>query len=609
MKFVLASVLLTWSSTRTAIAFTSTATFISTAASTSSSSINSDFVPSSTPTSLLAFMSKRFGTALKDAAFDPSSSKLLGHQEAPSDSSTTRTRTSTIGDILETLPKGSFQFQGDPAMNIDSIAWDFQKVSPGSLYFCLENEEFQEGHIQTNGLHHWTDAVGAGANCLVCKRGSIPVKPLNIGLIEVDDPNIAMAEMSRAFHCDPLSSLTMIGITGTNGKTTTTQMVNSVLCHIGARSGTIGTIGTFFPSGEKQEASHLSNPLATELFQIGSEMRQDDTEYLTMEVTSHAMAFDRNHAIDFDIAIFTNLSQDHLDFHKTMDSYKQAKMNLFRQLGRGDKKAYSIINIDDAHGSEFVDAVDKDLRRSNKVDVLTFGIENEQADFVAKPLKMTSTSSTFDVYFKGNRLNQIQLSMPGLFNIYNALGTFAASFAMGIKNDDIAEGLASARKVVGRFETVECGADFDVYVDYAHTPDALSKIIQEIRSLTDKRIITVFGCGGDRDSSKRGEMGRIACELSDVSVVTADNPRTESPDQIILDILDGIPANMRNNVKVKSDRRDAIYEALKTANTGDAVLIAGKGHETYQIIEHTTYPFSDGDVVQDFMKITASAAC
>ncbi len=505
----------------------------------------------------------------------------------------------TIGEILDSLPAGSFQLEGDPGKKVRSITWDYKKVAANTLYFCLENEEFQEGHICTNALDYWEEAVAAGAVCLVARRNTITSKPENVVLVEVDDLNPAMAEMARAFYGDPLAAMKVIGITGTNGKTTTSQMLDSIFGHLGAKTGVIGTIGIFYPSG-KQDASHLSNPMSTELFQIGQQMAREDVEYLTMEVTSHAMAFERNHAIDYDIAIFTNLTQDHLDYHQTMEAYKRSKLKYFQQLGQKNKKAYGIINIDDANSTDFIEAIDQRLRVSGKAEVLTYGIRNKDADLVAYPREMTGSYSIFDIYLKGNHLSQVQLPMPGLFNIYNALSAFGAAFAMGISIELIAEGLSNARKVDGRFETVESAADFDIYVDYAHTPDSLEKILAEIRSLTKKRVVVVFGCGGDRDRSKRGEMGRIAAEMGDIIVVTSDNPRTEDPVRIIQDIVDGISAESETQTIIESDRRRAIYMALETASADDAVLIAGKGHETYQIIGHTTYPFFDRRVVHDF---------
>ncbi|MCP4756169.1 MAG: UDP-N-acetylmuramoyl-L-alanyl-D-glutamate--2,6-diaminopimelate ligase [Proteobacteria bacterium] len=509
--------------------------------------------------------------------------------------------TVTIESLLTSLPENEYRFQGDPRREIRAVTWDYQKIVEGAMYFCLEDEEFQEHHIFGNSLKYWKDAVGSGAVCLVAGKGKITKCPPQVSLLEVENVNQSMAQLSRAFYGDPLSGMKIVGITGTNGKTTTSQMLDSIFLQTGKQTGVIGTIGVFYPSG-KQEASHLSNPMATELFAMGSRMREEQVEFLTMEVTSHGMAFDRNHAIDFDIGIFTNLTQDHLDYHGTIEAYKKSKLKHFERLGHGEKKAYGIVNIDDATGQEFIDVIDKHLRVKGKAEVLTFGIRNKDADLVVYPKRMTGGFSEFDVFMRGNHLSRVKLPMPGLFNIYNAMAAFGAAFALGISIERIVDGLESVMKVDGRFEKVDCEANFDIYVDYAHTPDSLSKILQEIRGLTKKRVIVVFGCGGDRDRTKRPEMGGIAAEIADICIVTSDNPRTEDPESIIRDIVSGIPEDTKTHTIEEVDRKQAIHLAMETASFDDSVLIAGKGHETYQIIGRKTYPFFDRKVVQEYFQ-------
>ena len=508
-------------------------------------------------------------------------------------------RITTVDHLLTALPKNSYNFQGNKEQRITSVAWDYKKVQNGSLYFCLEDEEFQESYIKSDSFDHWTDAVLAGAACLLAKKGKIVQLPAGVSLIEVESVNLAMAFLARTFYGNPLSKMKIVGITGTNGKTTTAQLLDSIFLHAGYVTGVIGTIGVFYPSG-KEDASHLSNPMAPELFKIGSQMRLENVDSLIMEVTSHGMAFDRNVAIDFDIAIFTNLAQDHLDYHITFENYKNEKLKHFKYLGGLSKKAYGIVNFDDVTGSEFIDAVDKKRLVSGKVDILTYGIRNKDADLVAYPKRMTGSNSEFDVFLRGNHLCMVHLPMPGLFNIYNSLAAFGAAFALEIGINQIAEGLQKARQPDGRFEKVTCPDDFDVYLDYAHTPDALAKILEEIRFISRKRIIVVFGCGGDRDRSKRAEMGRIASEIADAYIITSDNPRTEDPDKIIRDIVAGISEDRQPNMTIETDRKKAIHVALETAAPGDAVLIAGKGHETYQIISNTVHAFSDRKVVQEY---------
>lgn len=503
----------------------------------------------------------------------------------------------SLKTLLNELPYDSYRFSEDRNQQINLITWDYKNVDTKSLYFCVEDEEFQENHIVLNSFSYWDVAIKAGASCLVVNKNKITQAPPNVSLLEVDDVNQAMALISRTFYGDPLSKMQIVGITGTNGKTTTSQFLHSIFLTTKRSTGVIGTIGTVYPSG-KQDASHLSNPMSTELFAIGKKMEDEHVDTLIMEVTSHAMAFQRNHAIDFDVAIFTNLTQDHLDFHITMDAYKKEKLKHFRRLGRQKKNSYGIINIDDAVGNEFRDAIDKKLIAAGKVNILTYGISNKDADLVASPKEITGSYSLFDIIYRGNHLCEINLPIPGLFNIYNALAAFGAAFIMGIGIDQITEGLKRVRQVDGRFEKVPCAQDCDVYVDYAHTPDALLKILVEIKAICKRHVIVVFGCGGDRDRSKRPLMGKIASEIADLIIITADNPRCEDPEKIINDIIKGIPEEAHSKLMIEKDRKKAISLALEMASPGDCVLIAGKGHENYQIIGDKFHSFSDRKMIE-----------
>jgi len=506
----------------------------------------------------------------------------------------------SIKTLLNGLPQHSYRFAGDINQKINSITWDYQKVDSNSLYFCVEDEEFQENHIVSNSFGYLDFAIQSGASCLVVNKDKITKVSSNVSLLEVDDINQAMALISRIFYGDPLLGMQIIGITGTNGKTTTSQLLDSIFLTTKRSTGIIGTIGTFYPSG-KQDASHLSNPMSTELFAIGKKMQNEQVDTLIMEVTSHAMAFQRNYAIDFDIAIFTNLTQDHLDFHITVDAYKKEKLKHFKCLGCKRKNAFGIINIDDAVGYEFKDVIDKKLITLGKVNVLTYGIQNKDADIVAYPKKMAGSYSLYDVIYKGSYLCEIDLPMPGLFNIYNSLAAFGAAFAMGIEIDQITEGLKSARQVDGRFEKVPCSQNFDVFVDYAHTPDALLKILEEIKAICQRHVIVVFGCGGNRDRSKRPMMGKITSEIADLIIITADNPRSENPEKISKDIISGISEENHLKLIIEKDRKRAISLALKMAGPGDCILVAGKGHENYQIIGDKFYKFSDREMIINLM--------
>ena len=498
----------------------------------------------------------------------------------------------SIKTLLNELPHDSYRFTGNRNQQINLITWDYKKVGEKSLYFCVEDEEFQEDHIALNSFNYWDVAIQAGASCLVVSKDKIIQVPPYVSLLEVDDVNQSMALISRSFYGDPLLKMQVVGITGTNGKTTTSQLLDSIFSTTNRTAGVIGTIATVFPSG-KEDASHLSNPMSTELFAIGKKMQDEKVDTLIMEVTSHAMAFQRNYATDFDVAIFTNFTQDHLDFHITMDAYKNEKLKHFRELGRHLKNSYGIINIDDDVGNEFRDVIDKELIAAGQVNVLTYGILKKEADFVAVPKEMTGSHSVFDIIYRGKHLCEINLPMPGLFNIYNALAAFGASFALGVEIDQITEGLKGARQIDGRFEKVSSVKGVDVYVDYAHTPDALSKILEEIKAICRRRLIVVFGCGGDRDRSKRPLMGKIASQTADLIIITADNPRDEDQNNIGKDITLGIPEEAQSKVIIEKDRKKAILLALEIATPGDCVLVAGKGHEKYQLIGGKSHSFSD----------------
>ncbi len=393
----------------------------------------------------------------------------------------------------------------------------------------------------------------------------------------------------------------LVGVTGTNGKTTTSQLLDSIFQVQGKKTGAIGTIGIFYPSG-KEEASHLSNPMATELFAIGQKMKAEGVENIIMEVTSHGLAFERNHALDFDVAIFTNLSQDHLDFHGSLEAYKQSKLKHFAALGQGQKNAYALINLDDDIAKEVLGAISPSLLQKGKVRVLTYGVRNPQADLAAYPKDAKGDSTLFEVRLRGEPLLDIQLPMPGLFNVYNALAAFGAAFSLGVGLDQIQKGLASSRAVEGRFEKLNLASPFPVYIDYAHTPDSLAKILHEVKNLTPGRLIVVFGCGGERDRGKRPLMGKAACAKAEVLILTSDNPRSEDPTQINQDILRGIELPKGSQLYQQIDRRQAIHLALGMAGPKDAVVIAGKGHETYQQIGQKKIPFSDRGVALEFFQ-------
>ncbi len=505
----------------------------------------------------------------------------------------------SLRSLLSALPDTGFQVIGDPDVSVEGISWDPTKTGPGFLYFALTKEEFQESHLKPNSLAHWPAAVERGAVCVVTDKNLTLDLPPGVTHLQLWDLNLGMALLAQAFWERPFMSLKLVGITGTNGKTTTTQMLDSILAHAKVPAGVIGTIGTFYPKS-KEPAGHLSNPLAPDLFRIGHKMRNEGAQVVMMEVTSHGMDFDRNSALEYDVAVFTNLTQDHLDHHLSMEAYKEAKLKFFRGLGQGKKKSLAVVNVDDYYGPEFLSVLDNHAKLIGRIQALSYGIKNKQAELLGVIKEMTGASSRFEVYLRGHSLGEIRLPMAGIFNVYNALAAFGAGLGLGVNVETLAAGLAAARQVDGRFEKIKSPAGVDVYIDYAHTPDALEKIIKEVVHLTEGRNITVFGCGGDRDPGKRPLMGAIAARFAGVTVITSDNPRTEDPKTIAAQIQAGFPEEKNAKLFVELDRKRAIDLALEMAKPGDSVLIAGKGHETYQIIGEETRLFSDRQAVLDY---------
>jgi len=505
----------------------------------------------------------------------------------------------SLRTLLSSLAETSYQVMGNPDIELSGLHWDPRQLQPGYGYFCLVHEEFQEEHLKPNSLAHWESAVAAGATCLFVEQSTHIEAPESVTLVKLHDLNLGLAHLSKAFWADPFGAIKTVGITGTNGKTTTCQILDSILNHAQKPTGVIGTIGTFYPHSTEQ-AGHLSNPLAPDLFRIGHKMKEEYAEVVMMEVTSHGMEFDRNAAIDFDIAIFTNLSQDHLDYHGSMKAYKEAKLKFIQGLGQNKKKALAIINLDDPYGEEFLAAVDSHAKRLGRVTTLTYGLHSPEADLLGVLKERAGSFTRFEIKLRGNSLCEVKLPMAGVFNVYNALAAFAAGLGAGVNIETLASGLETARQVSGRFEQLQSPEGVGVYVDYAHTPDALEKILTEVKGLTEGKVICVFGAGGDRDKSKRPIMGEIASRISATCIVTSDNPRTEDPVSICKEVVAGVTEGSVSLVVIEPQRQAAIELALQMANPQDSVLIAGKGHETHQIIGDESFPFSDRQVVLDY---------
>jgi UDP-N-acetylmuramoyl-L-alanyl-D-glutamate--2,6-diaminopimelate ligase len=465
---------------------------------------------------------------------------------------------------------------GDPAMLIKGIAYDSRQVKPGFLFVAIEG-------FKTDGHEYIDDAIKNGAAAVVIQQ-KVSV-PAGIAWVHVHNTRNALAHIAARFYYYPSAKMKMIGITGTNGKTTTSYLVAAVLSASGLKTGLIGTIHNRI--GDRILPVKNTTPESLDLQRLLSEMVAEGVNACIMEVSSHALALHRVDGCDIDVAVFTNLTQDHLDFHEDMKEYMETKLKLFSSpAGCGTKRGnkYAVINADDDKAADIV--------KSSSRNVYTYGV-NRPADVWAEDIVVKAGGVSLTVQGKWGRC-PLNLKITGLFNVYNALAAFTTTAAMGVPVEVIKNSLEAVKGVSGRFELVDSGQDFTVIVDYAHTPDGLENVLKTARQITGARLITVFGCGGDRDRKKRPLMGRIAADYSDFAVITSDNPRTEDPLQIIAEVEEGVKlAAGKDRYIVVPDRRKAIRQAIGMAKREDVVVIAGKGHEDYQLIGTQKFPFND----------------
>lgn len=477
--------------------------------------------------------------------------------------------------------------RGDLDAEIASLAYDSRKVGPGTLFFCVPGEKV-DGHEFAAG------AVEAGAVGLVVEREL----EVDVAQVVVPSARAAMAPVAARFFGDPSGELRVVGVTGTNGKTTTAFLIREVLEAAGIQCGLLGTVRQVV--GGVEEEVERTTPEAIDLQSTFRRMLDAGDRACAMEVSSHALALHRADAIHFEVAIFTNLTQDHLDFHADMEDYFQAKRLLFEMAPE-----VAVVNADDEYGR----------RLAAEFDCVTFSATGVEATVIARDVSFDPTGSSFKATWgpTGRKAAhtstlrpidgevEVRTGLPGAFNAANALGAFGAALALGVAPDAVAAGLARAERVPGRFEPIDEGQGFAVLVDYAHTPDSLENVLRAARGLGGRRLISVFGAGGDRDRSKRPKMGRAAGSLSDLAIVTSDNPRSEDPDAIIAEILAGVENGAE--VEVEPDRRAAISRALKRARRGDTVVIAGKGHEQGQEFENgRKVPFDDREVAREELR-------
>ena len=490
----------------------------------------------------------------------------------------------TLKDIISTLDVQ--QVQGNQNVSIQDITADSRAVKPNSLFIALDG-------ATVDGHNYIDKAVDAGAVAVIVSK---PVTvPADVCVITVDDTRQAMMVCVPYFFDYPANRMRMVGVTGTNGKTTTTHMIRHILKAQGFKVGVIGTVHIMI--GDTSYPIHNTTPDVVDLQHILHQMVQENVEYCVMEVSSHALALGRVSGVEFDTAVFTNLTQDHLDFHKTFENYLAAKCKLFEQVSAPnqvkDNKG-AVINIDDSYGYR---VMEKTTAPTITYSTLGKGTLN------ASDVHMSTKNSQYTVNYKGESY-PISMNTTGLFNVYNTLAAIGACLQEGISMEAIDTALKTFSSVPGRFELIEEGQDFAVVVDYAHTPDGLQNILETAKAIKENRIIIVFGCGGDRDATKRPIMGRIAAGYGDKIYVTSDNPRTEDPVQIVKDVEVGVKEALREGTsyEVIVDRREAINHAIHDAKAGDIVIIAGKGHENYQILKNETIHFDDREEARKALK-------
>ncbi len=474
---------------------------------------------------------------------------------------------------------------------VSGIHYDSRQVQPGFLFVCIPG-------YRTDGHTYIGDAVGRGAAALIVSRDVVAPGPTRcsgypdpapppgaagMAWARVKDTRSALAMASANFYGHPSRDLSLFGVTGTNGKTTTTHLISAVLQAKGEPTAVIGTIW-----------NRHTTPESLDLQQMLRQWADQGMRAVAMEVSSHGIYLQRVASCEFDATVFTNLTQDHLDFHRDLSDYLAVKMRLFQGLGAGRTKTrpcYAVVNRDDPAAGEII--------RTTKATVVTYGIEDD-ADVRAQDVRLSERGAGFTVAWRGRNI-PFRISLPGRFNVYNSLAAISVGLSEGMEPELVQSALAGVSGVPGRFQLVDRGQEFAVVVDYAHTPDGLENVLRTARALTRGQLIAVFGCGGDRDTGKRPLMGKISGQFSDISILTSDNPRSEEPLSIIRQIEAGIRELPDVRYEVIPDRREAIGRALQCARPGDFVVIAGKGHETYQIIGDQVLDFDDYQVAYQLL--------
>jgi UDP-N-acetylmuramoyl-L-alanyl-D-glutamate--2,6-diaminopimelate ligase len=476
-----------------------------------------------------------------------------------------------LKQLIKELPL--VRVEGSLDREVAGIVYDSRRVTPGMVFVAIPG-------VHVDGHDFINTAIDRGAAAIICEKNGFSSPRAT--KIKVTDVREALARASASFYQHPSSKLQVIGVTGTNGKTTVAFMVKQMLEAAGYKTGLLGTVR--YEIGDRVIPAARTTPESLEIHQMMAQMLSSGCQACVMEVSSHALEQKRVAGIEFDVQIFTNLTQDHLDYHGTMENYFVAKQKLFTKTANGSKKGTVVINIDDANGARLATESDVSVK-------LTYGIRNA-ASIRATKIELSADASRFTMETPGKSF-ACKLPLIGRHNIYNALAATGASVALGIAATKIQSVLNKMQAVPGRLESVSAGQPFAVFVDYAHTDDALHNVLTTLREITKGRLLVLFGCGGSRDAGKRAKMGRVAAEFADFTYITSDNPRKEKPELIAQQIEEGFRTVKQGDYTVELDRKRAISEIISLAQPGDTVLLAGKGHETYQEFEDTIVPFDD----------------
>lgn len=486
-----------------------------------------------------------------------------------------------LRELLETLEEK--RVTGPSNVEVAGLAYDSRTVGKRFCFFCIKG-------LVTDGHLFVEQAVERGAAVIVVEHEPEAGLFEGVTLVRVPDTRLALANCAARFYGYPSDEMKLIGVTGTNGKTTTNYLVESILKTAGYITGLIGTIENHVAG--KVEPVTRTTPESLDLQRLLRRMAGEGVTAAVMEVSSHALELHRAAGCHYDAVVFTNLTQDHLDFHISLEEYFGAKRKLFEGEDFGASRK-AVINLDDAFGRR--------LLGETPLESISFGIDSD-ADVRASDVEISAAGNTFRMLYGGESI-EMKTKLHGRFNVYNCLSAAAAALVLGISAESVKEGLESLPGVPGRFENIDCGQDFTALVDYAHTPDGISNLLEACREVAVGRVIIVVGCGGDRDRSKRPLMGNVACRMSDVCIITSDNPRGEYPRSIIDMVLEGVESEFEDSrYEVEVDRRQAILRACGMGRAGDLVVIAGKGHESGQIFSDRVVPFDDRQVLRECLR-------